>query len=109
MAYIISTLAYMKSAKPQNAIYQLENLLELIKQKQTSRNLMFEIIPDMAYVYTLLAQNYHNLNKSNGAIANYKNAIQHGSKFYDTYSGLADVMFNQNQYQTALLSLPSSK
>lgn len=102
MAYLIISLIYNKLNQPRNVILYLKKLIALIEHKKINQSLMFEAIPDLTFVYTILGHNYVKLGKVYRAIISYKHAVQLGSQFYDTYMSFADLIFKQKQFQHAL-------
>jgi len=102
MAYIFSALAYKKMGDTQKVVKKLEKIVDLVNKNDTSNHIKYETIPDMAYVFTLLGHGYAELKKNQQALESYQFAIKHGSRFYDTYSGMGDLLFAQNQYRLSL-------
>jgi glycosyltransferase involved in cell wall biosynthesis len=102
MAHVIIALAYLKLNQSNEVIKYLENAVHIMNSKVVNQTLAYEVLPDMKYVRTVLAHNCAAIGAKDKAIKYYEQAIQLGSQFYDTYTGLADVNFKEKKYDRAL-------
>lgn len=103
MAHVIGALIYMKLEAPQNAVQLLEKLVTIMNNQDKMKQYRFDVLPDMTYVYTILAHTYNkNLSNPAKALVYYQLAIRANSRFHDTYTGFAEILFNQKKYAQAL-------
>ena len=102
MPYVVGALAFMKLSQPENAVKILEKLLKIINNNYVVNDVKYEMLPDMNFVYTILAQNYRNIGNESNAINYYEKAIENESHFSDTYTGLAELLFDNKKYLYAL-------
>ncbi|MBN2010468.1 tetratricopeptide repeat protein [candidate division KSB1 bacterium] len=104
MAYVVAARIHMKLKQYESAVQALERLIGMAESRDKQFVVRYDLVPDMRFVHTILAHNYLLLQADDKALQSYTHAVEIGSPYYDTYSGMGDVLFRNGSYKSALES-----